>query len=282
MSQRARWRSALVGVGLLVSACTADPLAVETTSGAVRGITEDGLRKYLGIPYAEPPVGALRFAAPAPAARWDGVREATSFGPACPQQARFGITEASLDEDCLSINVVVPDRPSPSLRPVMVWIHGGAFVGGASRLYDLDLLARAGDIVVVSFNYRVGALGLLAHPRFDRSVDGSFGLADQRLALQWVQGNIAAFGGDPARVTVAGESAGAASTCVLVTNPEATAGLFQRAILQSFGCMAEFPRVEQQHPLGVAFAAQASVGCPDDAQLLTCLRSVPVERLLEA
>ncbi|RKS74282.1 para-nitrobenzyl esterase [Actinomadura pelletieri DSM 43383] len=200
-----------------------------TTSGAVRGVREDGLAVFRGIPFARPPVGALRFAAPEPPEPWDGVRTCTAFGPPPPQSAAFGLpTEQASGDDWLTCNVWTPD-PSASL-PVMVWIHGGAYLFGhsAEPAYDGALLSREGGVVVVTLNYRVGMEG------FGQIEDApaNRGLLDQIAALTWVQDNIAAFGGDPDAVTVFGESAGAGSIAALLVMPRAS-GLFHRAIAQS-------------------------------------------------
>lgn len=255
---------------------------VQTVAGAVRGAPRNGTIEFRGIPYAAPPVGELRWAAPRPAAAWPGVLDATNFGPACPQTARYGLTEASANEDCLQLNVTVPQgRPvAPGPRPVIVWIHGGAFVGGSSALYRLDELAKAGDVIVVSLNYRLGVFGFMPHPAFAPEDNGGYALQDQRLALRWVRENIAAFGGDPGNVTLAGESAGAAAVCMHIIAPEQASGLFQRAIIESAGCIAPLRTVaESERLIGLKVAEQ--VGCADAATALACLRGKPVNQLLE-
>jgi len=196
------------------NARVADPAVVQTSYGAVRGMIHDDVREFKGIPYAAAPVGALRWAMPRRPRLWTGVLDATKFGSACPQVSRYGLTEASDDENCLTINVTAPyDKPAKR-KPVLVWIHGGAFVGGSSALYPLDTLVKSGDMVVVSMNYRLGVFGFMPHPSFDKAHNGGYGLEDQRLALRWVKRNIAAFGGDPNNVTIAGESAGGAGVAV--------------------------------------------------------------------
>lgn len=218
---------------------------VDTGFGRIRGEERDGVRVFLGIPYAAAPVGERRFGAPAPPERWDGVRDATRHGAACPQPTgTYGSTDANVfaeffgtgglpvDEDCLNLNVFVPGTATTSdPKPVMVWIHGGAFrIGtGSLPLYDGTSLARRGEVVVVSINYRLGVLGFLNLPEVGPP---NAGLLDQIAALRWVQEEIAAFGGDPARVTIFGESAGAKSVECLVASPLAR-GLFHRAIAQS-------------------------------------------------
>ncbi|MEI5527204.1 carboxylesterase family protein [Streptomyces brasiliscabiei] len=211
-----------------------DGLVVRTAAGAVRGRAEDGLTVFRGIPFAEPPVGEARFAAPRPVSAWDGTREAYAFGPPPPQdlgiQGRTGTLDAPTGDDWLTVNVWTPDADPAARRPVMVWIYGGAYKLGHSGSpgYDARHLARAGDLVVVTFNYRVGIEGFA-------SLDGApanRGLLDQVAALEWVRDNITAFGGDPGQVTVFGESAGAGSVASLLAMPRAR-GLFRRAIAQS-------------------------------------------------
>ncbi len=246
-------------------------LLVQTEAGALRGTIGKGVREFRGIPFAAPPVGPLRFAPPAAAQPWPGVRDATRFGAACPQVVRFGLTEASDEEDCLHLNVATPLAGSRKPRPVLVWFYGGAFVGGASNLYALDYLARQGDLVVVSSNYRLGALGFMSHPAFAPDSNGGYALEDQRAALRWVQRNIARFGGDPGNVTIAGVSAGAFSVCAQLFTPERAAGLFHRAIIQSAGCTQPMRSVAEANRIGLEVATL--VGCGDPATALACLRS---------
>ncbi|WP_254205890.1 carboxylesterase/lipase family protein [Nocardia alni] len=205
---------------------------IRTTGGRVRGQREHGLAVFRGIPFAQPPVGPARFAAPRPVTGWDGIRDALSYGPPVPQETSFAGRTGSLptptSDDWLTLNVWTADPEAR--RPVLVWIYGGAYKLGFSGSpgHDLHRIARDGDVVVVSFNYRVGVEGF-AH------IDGApanRGLLDQVAALEWVRENIAAFGGDPDLVTVCGESAGAGSIAALLAVPRAS-GLFHRAILQS-------------------------------------------------
>lgn len=231
---------ALLAVGCAhVAAASAQPV-VEAPAGAVRGIELDGVRAFKGIPYAAPPTGWRRWRPPAEAPRWRGVRDAAEFGPACHQLVSRGTSiyageTPPMSEDCLSLNVWSPDGATRA--PVFVWIHGGALVNGSSSetLYDGERMAREG-VVVVSINYRLGVLGYLAHPELSSegrgNISGNYGLMDQIAALKWVERNIAAFGGDPDNVTIAGESAGALSVMYLMASPEAR-GLFDRAIAQS-------------------------------------------------
>ncbi|MDL5154983.1 carboxylesterase/lipase family protein [Actinomycetospora termitidis] len=220
---------------------TRTDVEVLTTAGAVRGRERGGLLSWRGIPYAAAPVGPRRWRAPAPAEPWSGVRDATTFGPVPPQERTGEFLGAGkdtpMDEDCLTLNVVAPSAPSEQPRPVMVWFYGGAFVVGAASAstYRGYGLVRTGDVVYVSVNYRLGALGYLDFSAFgseERPIESNLGLRDQLAALRWVRDNIAAFGGDPDDVTIFGESAGAISVTTLMTVPSAR-GLFHRAIAES-------------------------------------------------
>lgn len=226
-------------LGAAPAAARSGPV-VEAPAGAVRGEARGDLNVFRGLPYAAPPVGPRRWRPPAPAAPWEGIREATRFGPAChqPRPRPGGLYSEELpqlSEDCLTLNIWTPAGARSA--PVMVWIHGGALARGASHegIYDGAALARRG-VVVISINYRLGVLGYLAHPELSvespHGVSGNYGLLDQIEALRWVRRNIAAFGGDPGRVTIAGESAGALSVMYLMAAPDAR-GLFHKAILQS-------------------------------------------------
>lgn len=203
-----------------------------TAAGTVRGRREGDVTVFRGIPYAQPPVGENRFAAPLPVDRWDGVREASAFGPPPPQEAMGLETPGNpaIGDDWLTVNVWTPDADPAARRPVMVWIYGGAYKLGSADdpAYDAGRLSREGEVVVVTLNYRVGVEGFL---RIE-GAPANRGLLDQVAALEWVRENIAAFGGDPDRVTVFGESAGAGSIAALMAMPRAR-GLFHRAIAQS-------------------------------------------------
>ncbi len=269
----------------LAEVTSAKPVAVSsvarTESGSVRGVIRNDVLEFRGIPYAAAPAGKLRWEFPKPPARWADVRDASRFGSACPQVARFGLTEASSNEDCLTINVSTPKkRQRDEKLPVIVWIHGGAFVGGGSNQYRLDALVRTGNVVVVSMNYRLGVFGFMAHPAFAAEYNGDLGLEDQRAALRWVKRNIAAFGGDPDNVTVGGESAGAGSVCQHLASPEQVAGLFHKALVQSAACLQPLPSVEEAQEFGLKVAAE--VGCTDPATALQCLRKAPLKTLLDA
>lgn len=220
-----------------------EPIAT-TTGGAVRGLTRDDIQVFRSIPYAAPPVGSRRFRPPVPVEPWTGVRDATKFGPVAPQlpsllETAMGASEPVIDEvTSLTLSVFTPGVDD-ARRPVMFWIHGGAFVigTGSTPIYDGRKLAQHGDVVVVSINYRLGAFGFLHLDEIfgdEFAGSGNAGILDQVLALEWVRDNIAAFGGDPARVTIFGESAGGMSVGTLLGMPAAQ-GLFSQAIVQSGG-----------------------------------------------
>ncbi len=225
---------------------------VTVGGGRVRGVWREDLWSFSGIPYARAPEGPLRWRPPQPPLAWEGVRDASSFGPIAPQIVSAGGIASPSDpdagdvrsEDCLTVNIwtrEIPEHPTSTPgggRPVMVWIHGGGFTSGSGSvlLYRGDRLVRNGDVVVVTINYRLGALGFLGHTALgdpDGYV-GNWGLHDQIAALQWVRDHIAQFGGDPGNVTLFGESAGGFSVAALLGAP-ASAGLFHRAIVQSGG-----------------------------------------------
>ena len=249
---------------------------VRTANGAVRGLANGAVDEFLGIPYAAPPVGALRWQPPQPAASWSGARDATRFAPHCPQSpSPFG--EASTSENCLYLNVFTPSHRHRGARyPVMVWIHGGALVTGESNDYNPTALAEDG-VTVVTINYRLGALGFLAHPALAdaNGQSGDYGLMDQQAALRWVRRNIGRFGGNPRNVTIFGESAGGLSTLSQVASPQAK-GLFERAIVESGSYDLTQASLASAEAAGETFAAQA--GCA--SQTAACLRSLPVSTIL--
>jgi len=273
---------------------------VITDSGAVRGevtqVAGAAVRAFRGIPFAAPPVGPLRWRPPQPPAPWKEVRDARQFSPACPQAPglAYGQRFDQQSEDCLYLNVWTAAGASRERRPVMVWIHGGGnMIGGAnSRVYDGQRLAAAG-VVLASVQYRLGPLGYLAHPALTaeakaldgREASGNYGLLDLVAALGWVRANIDRFGGDPDRVTIFGESAGAANVTHLMASPLAK-GLFQRAIAQSGYFGENVPALTRTagtartaHDLGIDYAARIGVtGQGRDA--LAALRGLPVEKLL--
>jgi para-nitrobenzyl esterase len=295
-------------VAALVAACSPapdpEPVAplgerVRVEQGELLGRTDGEVLRWRGVPYAAPPVDELRWQAPWPAPAWPGVRPADAPGPRCPQPAAVPgaphATAASRTEDCLTLDVTVPaGTPASAGLPVLVWVHGGGFNAGAAADVDPRRLAAAGPLVVVTVNYRLGVLGFLGLAELPDS--GAFGLLDQQQALRWVQRNVAAFGGDPANVTLAGASAGADSVCSQMAAPAAD-GLFRRVVLQSGGCGAANltevirpgtgPGGDTWKPLPLVeragAEAAAALGCPEPAaQALACLRNQPVDALLTA
>ncbi|WP_232064720.1 carboxylesterase/lipase family protein [Mycobacterium cookii] len=292
--RRRRWAAALV-VALTAAACGhgaaitkrkaeppyAGPLdagVVKTSMGSLRGMAAADYRVFQGIPYAAAPVGPLRWQLPRPAPKWPGILDATKPGPQCMQDTgpdpRVG---KPTSENCLTLNVWTPPRGQHGeKRPVMVWIHGGGFVNGSGDIYHSRSLVVKGHIVVVTINYRLGALGFLAHPSLGPPGDvGNYGLADQQAALRWVRDNISAFGGDPFKVTIAGESAGGMSVCDHLVAP-GSVGLFRAAIIQSAPCQAQADLATGQRR-SVDYAAQA--GCRNPAITAVCLRALPAARL---
>lgn len=276
--------------GSMILPCTVgsstDPLVARTSRGLLRGKIAGDTVAFLGIPYAAPPTGSRRFRPPAAAACWDGVRPATDYGPACPQQD-FLSGKPIGQEDCLSLNVWAPrSRPTGSTPlPVLFFIHGGANILGASNqqilgnLYDGQDLAEKQGAVVVTVNYRIGALGFLAHPALTKESpkgsSGNYALLDQIAALTWVKENIAAFNGDPSRVLLFGESAGAFATCALIASPLAK-GLFSAALMQSGACAA--PSLKERERRGQEIAK--TLGCESAADVAACLRQSSIENLV--
>ena len=245
------------------------PMPVSTEYGLVQGVAEEGLTVFRGIPFAAPPIGDLRWRGPQPATKWEGVRAAMKFAPD-PYQ---GDGKGNVSEDCLYLNVWTPAKSTHDRVPVLVWIYGGGFSFGSTStpVHNGEHLARKG-VVLVSINYRVGPLGFLAHPELSvespHHASGNYGLLDQIAGLQWVKRNIAAFGGDPDRVTIFGESAGGISVSMLCAAPEAK-GLFRGAISQSGGSFGptrpttypgeNMKRLPEAELAGVAYARKAGV-----------------------
>jgi len=264
----------------------------------MRGLAVSGENEYLGIPYAAPPVGSLRWLPPQAPSRFKGVFQATQFGNACTQPKAMGLVRtggAFGSEDCLTLNVYVPNVTPPAHGfPVMVWIHGGGLVFGAGSFYDPTPLVKKGSVIVVTINYRLGLLGFFAHPALDAEghLKANYGLMDQQFALNWVRRNIGALGGDHKRVTIFGESAGGESVFSNIASPTA-AGLFDRAISQS-GAEVEFQ--DYLDPLSIVPLATAetvgsffvpagtilaaAVGC--GSQTAECLRATSASTLVAA
>jgi para-nitrobenzyl esterase len=260
-----------------------DPLIAMVEGGSVGGVAAGGVISWKGIPYAAPPVGNLRWRLPQPVQVWAGVREANRFGPSCMQT-----DNVPKSEDCLTLNVWRPARASAKPFPVMVWIHGGAMVHGGAGVYPFDAMAAKG-VMVVSMNYRLGRFGFFAHPALGaespNDVRGNYGFMDQRAALQWVQSNIAAFGGDPDQVTIFGESAGGGAVLAHLVSP-LSRGLFQRAILQSPGTPGGRAKVVPASDLATAEKIATdwgrAVGVTAEGEAaLKQLRELPAEKLLE-
>lgn len=254
---------------------------VHTSSGLVQGAQEDSISSWKGIPYAQPPLLQRRFRPPQPAEPWSGVLQTTHFGPMAMQPQSMPaelLRRLSMSEDCLTLNIWSPGADS-QLRPVLVWMHGGGWLIGSGRLHDGTSLATLGDVVVVTLNYRLGPFGFLHLAEFGGvgyAASGNCGLLDQVAALQWVRDNIAAFGGDPHRVTVFGESAGAMSIGTLLALPAAH-GLFQQAILQS-GTIGPIRTPAEATTLARTFLKLLEVSQED----LSPLEQIPAERLIEA
>ncbi|WAC47983.1 carboxylesterase family protein [Asticcacaulis sp. SL142] len=255
---------------------------VQIDAGTIEGVSAAGIDRYLGIPYAAPPVGELRWRAPQSPAPWSGTLESRQYGPDCVQMDMDSPPGPGFvnpeSEDCLYLNVWAPEGAANKKLPVMVWIYGGAFIMGASSYpsYDGTAFAKQ-DVIVVSMNYRVGRFGFFAHPELSvpGEATGNFGLMDQIAALKWVQANIAAFGGDAGNVTIFGESAGASSVNFLMASPAAK-GLFHKAIAQSGGSNAYVKPLEKAHADAVAWGEKAGAKSAED------LRKLPAATVLGA
>jgi para-nitrobenzyl esterase len=285
-------KPALLSLALLFClfrlAFAASSLQITTHAGTVEGKQVGPVRAFLGIPYAAPPVGDLRWKPPVPAAKWEGVKQATDFGPRCMQDRVFSdmvFRDPGQSEDCLSLNVWTPAKNASAKLPVMVWIYGGGFVGGTTseQRQDGSILAQQG-VVVVSMNYRLGIFGFFVHPELaaesGHNSAGNYGLMDQWAALRWVHDNIAAFGGDPGNVTIFGESAGSFSVSAQMASP-LSKGLFHKAIGESGGAFSS---------TGLRFEPMAA-RAEKDLQLaaeklgvkgLAELRAIPAQKLLDA
>src|SRR5580658_697883 len=283
----------LIGTAALAAS---DDVKIET--GRLKGVAHDGVVAFKGVPFAEPPVGDLRWRPPQPAKAWTGVRQASEYGADCAQKpfpgdaAPLGVQPA---EDCLYANVWIPESRTGKKLPVMVWIYGGGFVNGGSSpaVYDGSQFAKRG-VVFVSFNYRVGRFGFFAHPALSKeSPDGplgNYGYMDQIAALKWVRRNIEAFGGDPGNVTLFGESAGGGSVMTMMTSPMAK-GLIHKGIIESGGgrtLLLGVRYLDRTGPtgtpsaesVGVAFAKKAGIEGEDSAAL-AALRKLPADAVVD-
>ncbi|XP_060064177.1 acetylcholinesterase-like [Ylistrum balloti] len=265
---------------------------VRTPSGPVRGIAvqnrDQFVYQYRNIPYAKPPVGDLRLKKPVPIGSWTTVRDASSFGPSCMQDPQYVpqiLENKDMSEDCLQLNVYTPNTASPqNMKSVMIWIHGGGYVLGQATIYDASSLTNVGDVIVVTVNYRLGLLGFLS--TMDDASLGNYGLWDQRLAIQWVKQNIAAFGGNPDSITLFGESAGSMSVALQALNPQ-NQGLFQRVIGESGP--ANSPLAMSLEPKKVSRGYGIFLNCINEIDvnvnsfaLVQCLRGKSSAEILQA
>lgn len=277
-------QSFLLLLSALPITCLAQAPTATTAQGQVQGQFLNGIAVFRGIPFAAPPVGALRWREPQPVEKWTTIQHATTAGPSCIQKSGTSLENGGdpgkLDEDCLYLNVYGPAAKPGRRLPVMVWIHGGALIfgSGALPIYNGSALARR-DIIVVTINYRLGTLGFFSHPALDKAtIDGpvNFGLLDQVAALRWVQTNIEAFGGDPARVTIAGQSAGAQSVLALMASPM-TKGLFSAAIAESAYGIPSHSR-DKARKTGIEIAN--TLGYPGAQTSAIALRNIPAQNLV--
>lgn len=263
-------------------AVSSDGLSVAFTTGRVKGKLVDKTREFLGIPYAKPPVGALRFAPPQPVDPWSDEKSTVDFGASCAQAMGSLSPTNGVSEDCLSLNVFAPQTPPAGGLPVYVFIHGGAFISGGSSQYDGQKLSERGPLVVVTINYRLGPFGFLSHAALDATrgnePSGNDGIRDQQLALKWVKSNIAAFGGDPTKVTVAGESAGSMSACIQLVSPPAR-DLAARFVFESGVCTGEtlLKKKADGDMLGKALSDELCAG----QEPVACLRAKSVMDLTD-
>ena len=257
---------------------------VETNEGAVQGFIANGVTTFLGIPYAEPPVGNLRWRPPKDHAPWTDVLKAAEFAPICALVTTLGVFSGAPNnnEDCLYLNVFTPDLNPSARLPVIVWIHGGGNVDGETPGYDGGKLASQGKTVVVTMEYRLNLMGFLAHPALDNEghLFGNYGILDQQAVLKWVQRNIGRFGGDKDNVTVGGQSAGAVDTGIHMLSPLA-AGLFHRGICQSFCQAFTLPTKAAAEATGVDFAVAAGCGSGTGPEVAQCLRKLTAAQVEE-
>jgi para-nitrobenzyl esterase len=296
---KARYRTSLAAI--LSIACAQLPAApgtaaahvvdgdasavIKTTEGPIQGLVSNDVTAFLGIPYAAPPVGPLRWMPPKAHGRWTTILQAKAFAPICAQTTTLGVFSGprNANEDCLYLNVFTPAHKLGAALPVIVYIHGGGNYDGETTGYDGSKLAAKGHVVVVTMEYRLNLMGFLAHPALDGEGHhfGNYGILDQQAALRWVGRNIAMFGGDSKNVTLSGQSAGAIDTMISLLSPLAT-GLFQRAICQS-ACPATYPIASRAkaEDVGVAFAVAAGCGSGNAPDVARCLRSLPAAEIEE-
>lgn len=267
---------------LFADLATGEPDLVTVSDGEIQGYAEGDVSSFLGIPYAAPPVGDLRWQPPAQPEPWSETLDAESFGDSCVQTQTYGVFATPSDtEDCLYLNVFAPTERGDEARPVMVWIHGGGLVNGRADDFDARKLVADGDVVVVSINYRLNLFGYFAHPDLDPEDEpfGNYGTMDQQAALRWVQDEIATFGGDPDNVTLFGESAGGLATLFNLVSPPAE-GLFQKAILQSGVSAAPQTPLEEAEAYGEEVAQ--GLGCAEVDDVAACMREKSVTEIIEA
>ena len=281
MHLRSTWGRGLLTLAL--AACTmaqaATPL-ITTDQGVAQGLASQGVARFLGLPFAAPPVGTLRWKAPQAPAAWSGIRDATQFANVCPQEPS-AFSGRSETEDCLYLNVYRPDNSSGQPLPVMVWLHGGGYVLGAGSNYDGAPLARQAKAVVVTVNYRLGIFGFMALPGLQaENPAANYGIQDQQAALRWVKQHASRFGGDPNRVTLFGQSAGGNSACLHLVSP-ASAGLFHGAISQSGPCVL-LRNVPLADVRAKSETVAQSLGCPSGPQQLACMRQQSTVALMNA
>lgn len=254
---------------------------VKTRTGLVQGVMQDGVNAFLGIPYAAPPTGDLRWSYPHNMPYWQGVLQTNRVPPHCVQTL-FGITRGQ--EDCLYLNIWTPDVKPDKPLPVMIWFHGGGYIVGHSHeTTPGQHLAKKGDVVVVSVNYRLGALGFMGHPLLTRAEDssGNYGMLDQIYAIRWVQRNIPAFGGDRNNITIMGESAGGMSVCNLLASPYIRGG-FHKAIIQSGPCFSPYPDLAFMERQGLEMEKRLGCDGVDEDKKLICMRSKTSDEVLAA
>ena len=273
-----------VSIGAISLASAVERPQVDIDSGTLLGAVTTNAEQFLAMPYAAPPIKDLRFAPPALPAAWSGVREADVQPPGCLQFEPKGALEGqAVSEDCLYLNLFRPQGASAGdKRAVMVYFHGGGLTQGTAVNYGGGSIATETGVIQISANYRVGALGFLAHPALSAESEmgsGNFGIMDQVAVLEWVQRNIEAFGGDPANVTIYGQSAGGRSVCALLAAPSAK-GLFHRAIIQSAPCLNASVDIAAAETGGIEYAN--AVGCTDAAAVVDCLRQAWAPKLIGA